>query len=38
MVRRLKRALYAWFYNLVLNALKVAILVGTGIAIGMSLH
>lgn len=37
MIRKVKRALYSWFYNLLLNTLKVAVLVGIGIAIGISL-
>ena len=37
MVRRMKRALIVWFYNLTLSALKVAVLLGIGIAIGLSL-
>lgn len=37
MVRRLKRALSAWFYKLLLSTLKIATLLGVGIAIGMSL-
>ena len=38
MVRRLKRALYIWLYNLMLNTLKIATLIGVGIAIGMCIH
>ena len=38
MIRQAKRALYSWFYNLLLSTLKVAVLVGIGIAIGISLR
>ena len=37
MIRQVKRALYSWFYNLLLSTLKVAILVGIGVAIGVSM-
>lgn len=38
MIRKVKRALYSWFYNLLLNTLKIAILIGIGMAIGISLR
>lgn len=37
MIRRMKRALGIWFYNLILSTLKVTVLLGIGIVIGLSL-
>lgn len=35
MIRQVKRALYSWFYNLLLNALKIAVLLAIGFAMGV---
>lgn len=35
MIRKLRKALTNWFYNLLLNALKIAVLLAIGFAIGV---